>query len=374
MSEYQYVYFAAVDQPLDDEQLEFMENQSSRASISRWEFQNEYHYGNFRGDAHKMLHRGYDVHLHYANFGIRRLVFRLPFGLPLDAEFFDQCCEDSDAIFWIESTEGAGGLLEINPDGDAGSYSEDYYDFEGLIAALPRIRDMLLNGDPRPIYLAWLATSYGEEMIEPPVPAGLQQLPKELEELCEFFELSLDLLAAAAEGSPAEPAKQNHQKQIEKWIKQQSASGLRDLIKRILMEDNSLVRSEILKEVRQQGNLSPWPTVELKRSRAELFRLAETVEQRRRQREKEDREKARQLHLKSLAADPNATIKKARKLVEARSTANYREAATLLLDLQHALGEPHGSKRAQTAAKQLVRDHPTLHTLKSALRKNGLLE
>ena len=53
MSEYQFVHFLAIDRPLDDEQLEFMEKQSSRAEITRREFTNEYHYGEFRGNAQK---------------------------------------------------------------------------------------------------------------------------------------------------------------------------------------------------------------------------------------------------------------------------------------------------------------------------------
>ena len=44
MSEYQYIEFLAVDRPLTDSELKFAEKQSTRAEISRWSFQNEYHY------------------------------------------------------------------------------------------------------------------------------------------------------------------------------------------------------------------------------------------------------------------------------------------------------------------------------------------
>jgi len=83
MSEYQYIHFVACDRPLDDKQLAYMEEQSTRADISRWEFTNEYHFGDFHGNATEMLRRGYDMHLHFANYGIRRLMFRLP-ELPCD--------------------------------------------------------------------------------------------------------------------------------------------------------------------------------------------------------------------------------------------------------------------------------------------------
>ena len=61
-----------------------MRQQSSRAEITPWSFDNEYHFGDFRGDALTMLRRGYDMHLHYANFGIRKLLIRLPHNLPID--------------------------------------------------------------------------------------------------------------------------------------------------------------------------------------------------------------------------------------------------------------------------------------------------
>ncbi|WP_145283326.1 hypothetical protein [Pirellulimonas nuda] len=78
MSEYQLIEFQAVDRPLTDRELAYAREQSTRAEISRWSFQNEYHFGDFHGDVNGMLRRGYDVHLHYANFGVRTVAFRLP--------------------------------------------------------------------------------------------------------------------------------------------------------------------------------------------------------------------------------------------------------------------------------------------------------
>src|SRR5438876_1799767 len=82
MSEYQYVAFRAIDSPVTEKNLEYMRRQSSRAEITPWSFDNEYQYGDFGGNAVEMLRRGYDLHLHYANFGIRKLLIRLSQGLP----------------------------------------------------------------------------------------------------------------------------------------------------------------------------------------------------------------------------------------------------------------------------------------------------
>jgi hypothetical protein len=67
MSEFQYVFFQAVDRPLTDTELAFAERQSTRADVSRWSLSVEYHYGSFRGDVDRLLRRGFDVFLQYTN-------------------------------------------------------------------------------------------------------------------------------------------------------------------------------------------------------------------------------------------------------------------------------------------------------------------
>ena len=58
MSEFQYIGFRAAEKPVRDQDLEYMRQQSSRAEITPWSFDNEYHYGDFRGDPLTMLRRG----------------------------------------------------------------------------------------------------------------------------------------------------------------------------------------------------------------------------------------------------------------------------------------------------------------------------
>ena len=81
MSEHQIVAFRAIDAPVSKANLEYMERQSSRAEITPWSFDNEYNYGDFRGNAEEMLRRGYDLHLHYANFGVRKCWSRREMGI-----------------------------------------------------------------------------------------------------------------------------------------------------------------------------------------------------------------------------------------------------------------------------------------------------
>jgi hypothetical protein len=152
MSEYQYVHFLAVDQPLDDEQLEFMETQSSRAEVSKWEFTNEYHFGDFRGNAKEMLRRGFDVHLHFGNFGIRKRMFRLPHRLPCDKDQF-AAYRPEYGVTWHADKSGPSGILEIQPEADADSY-DDLFDVDDMLPAIAPVRELLMLGDLRPLYLA----------------------------------------------------------------------------------------------------------------------------------------------------------------------------------------------------------------------------
>src|SRR5271154_3444511 len=112
MSEYQRVAFRAIDAPVSEEKLEYMHTQSSRAEITPWTFDNEYHYGDFHGDALTMLHRGYDIHLQYANFGIRKLLIRLPHNLPNTpgtSPYFGK-----DGLQFLKDKQGQGGILFIS--------------------------------------------------------------------------------------------------------------------------------------------------------------------------------------------------------------------------------------------------------------------
>ena len=71
---------------------------------------------------------------------------------------------------------------------------------------------------------------------------------------------------------------------------------------------------------------------------------------------------------------PGEWLAKATKLVEVRSTVNYREAASILSDLREAVGGEEGNKIARKHAAHLAKKNPNLHMLKSSLKKRQLLD
>jgi len=371
MSEYQSIHFAAVDRPLDDKQLAFMRRQSTRAKVSRWQFTNEYHFGDFHGDAKQMLRRGYDVHLHYANFGVRRLMFRLP-ALPWPKDVFDAYAM-IEGVDWAPDRRGEAGTLCFDPEADAGTYAEGFWELEEMAAALPGVRRRLIAGDPRPLYLLWLACEGDEAAVEPPVPAGLGVLPAELELLGRFYELSPELLAAAAEQSPDTPPEPDEKKRVRAWIDRRSFDELRAFAARVLTEGEAAARAEALAQARQQAGGADWPVAEAGRTLGELQEAARSQQKGRQRRERAGEQRARKKRLATLAADPKQAIARVKQRVKGRTIDDYQQAAAELAELREALG-PQGERQARAAAEALVRANPTRHHLKAALRNKGLLD
>ena len=203
MSEYQYVAFRAIDRAVSKKDLAYMRRQSTRAEITPWSFENEYQYGDFHGNAQEMMRRGYDLHLHYANFGVRTLLIRLPNGLP-NAKAMKPYFADK-ALGFRKDKKGPGGTLIISPYLEPDALDE-LWDIEEMVHRLVPLRAEIMAGDLRPLYLAHLAVISDDdhdpdEAVETPVPAGLKKPTDAQYALAEFFGIGRTMIAAAAERS-----------------------------------------------------------------------------------------------------------------------------------------------------------------------------
>ena len=109
MSEYQYYEFQAIDRPLTKAEMAAVRALSTRATITPTRFQNEYHWGDFKGDPLVLMERYYDAHVYYANWGTRQFMLRLPREL-LDAETVLRYCFSD----WAEvHTKGEFTILDF---------------------------------------------------------------------------------------------------------------------------------------------------------------------------------------------------------------------------------------------------------------------
>lgn len=371
MSEYQFVQFIAIDRPLDDEQLAFMQKQSSRATVTRREFTNEYHYGDFRGDALEMMQRGFDLHLHFANFGVRKLMFRLPFGFPGGHEILKPYLIRHN-LEWKQDKDGPGGVLTFQPESDGGRWDDYVSNLEELLTELTPIREMLINGDLRPLYVAWLACE-PPESPEPPVPAGMQILPEPLKMMASFYEIGPDLLSVAAEESDAIPETVSKPLPIHAWLQKKSEKQRLTLLQELLNDESGVVRADTLQSIRKTMKSTLWPVRHSKRMMDDLLRLTEERAVVRQRQETEAAEKQRKKRLAAMAKNPGETVAAVSKLVAMRSTAKYVEAVALLCDLREALSQV-GPDFTSSVAAELCKTFPRTNGLIAKLKEYGFLK
>lgn len=386
MSEYQYVEFRAIDRPLNDRELKFAESQSSRAEITRWSFTNEYHFGDFRGDAEQLLRGGYDVHLHYANFGIRKVMLRLPSGFPFLKSVWSQYV-DGESVQWQKDKRGSGGILTICPFIEAGEL-EDIWDLDEYVDGFVQLRNELLEGDLRVLFSVWLSGVVAgdvdwDELRMPPVPAGIGKASPACQQLLDFYEIDPLILTAVDNDKLTCPPASDIHKMTQQWIADLPEKDVRSLLGRFLLDDMAQAKAETMTRVRETMDQPAWPvsnsdcTLQELLERTEQLRAEESAREKAKQeaaarREAKRQEQKRQQRMQQMVKNPKKWLTEADKLVEQRGTVNYKAAAEILADLGEAIGGSDGNEIVRTHAAHLVQKHPTLTRLKSSLRKRDL--
>jgi hypothetical protein len=346
MSEYQYYEFLALDRPLTEKQRAELRSISTRAEITATRFVNEYQWGDLKADPRKMVERYFDAFLYLANWGTRRLMFRLPRGV-LDSETAEQYCY-TDTASLIET--GSHLILSLHVDREP----DDYWDEPGgQLAAMVQARSELAAGDLRLLYLAWPLALQSDELddedTEPPVPAGLGNLSASLQALVDFFQIDEDLIAVAAASSPSieEPHGQAE------WVASLPMEEKDALLARVAAGEGAQVQALLLRRFRAVSD-APRPTPA--RTAAELWQAAADRKDarvkaaERRRREAEARRATAQAaayakHLDQLASRTEAAWEKVAEWIETKRPRDYDLAVSLLRDLQ-ALADPQDDPAA----------------------------
>jgi len=255
MSEYQYYEFAAIDRPLDERQLAELRSLSTRATITASSFVNEYHWGDLKGDPLDWMRRWFDAHVYSAIWQSCRLLLKLPCST-LDRAALDEFAGPprgaskasfGDA-FAVHATD-AHWILEWSFSDDGGERERfGAGDGPGWMARLLPLRDELMRGDMRPLYLGWLARVCSGELdspdTEPPLPAGLRALSPAQSALVEFLEIDPDWLAAAVEPSP-DLAASDETGDVDTWLSRQSIEDLRAPLRLMLQGHSQQAEREL---------------------------------------------------------------------------------------------------------------------------------
>jgi hypothetical protein len=377
MSEYQYYEFVTVDRPLTPAQQSELRSFSTRARITASSFVNEYQWGDLKGDPRAWMERHFDALLYLANWGTRRAALRLPVGV-LDAKVAAQYCIGQSAHSWATSTHVILDLYSEDEDGD------EWWEEEGRLASIVPARAELAVGDRRLLYLAWLLCVQGRELDddepEPPVPPGLRGLSGPLKALADFLRLDPDLLAAAAEASPALQPKTASAAALSHWVTALPESEKDEMLVRLLRGDDAHLRAELL--CRFHGTAEDHLTSGGRTAR-DLLAAAEARwsqrQQEVRQREAAERKRreqaaatARQQRLDALAGRQEQAWHKVGALIETKKPKEYDAAVALLVDLEAVAERDSGLAAFVRRLRQLRQQHARKPSLLDRFDRAGL--
>jgi hypothetical protein len=382
MSEYQYYEFLAIDRPLTSEEMSALRALSTRAHITPVSFTNEYNWGNFHGNPYMLMQRFFDAHVYVANWMTALFMVRLPIEAISKETAKAMAVPD---ILDFKATQTHWVITWSLHE------SENYDRFgmedgRGWMAQLAPVRDELLRGDIRGLYIGWLvAVTSGmmdDDDMEPLPVEGLGSLTAAQQALAEFLEVDQDLLAGAAMGSPAPQDGAPSQTEMDNWLGGLPGDEVKALLK-LLLAGRGQQAERTLKNrfaawrrgLRGDRPVSPRRTAGELRKNAES---AETIrlEQEKRERNKREinRRKERGAYLKNLSKDFPKVWKAVQQTVERGSGPAYDEAGRALVDLSEAYSLHASKKRFREELKKFMAGHMRRKALIQRLVKAGIWE
>ena len=375
MSEYQYYEFQAIDHPLSDAQKAKVAALSSRAHVTSHVASFVYNYGDFRGDPEQLLSDYFDAMLSMTNWGSRRLMFRIPQAL-IDTQQVRLYCI-SEEIDRRMTKNKQYVIVDIDfHDEEQASWTEG----EGWLDDLVGLREELIQGDFRMLYLAWLKAAESavamenidEDTLEPPVPDGLEQLSPALAAFVRFLGIDEVMVTVAAQNSRqrhAAPA------QLDTWIYKLPEAERHDFLARLSRGEKNL--SILLNRCLQQLAAAVQPhTRDAEPERRTIAALMEAAELWRHQKKAEQRrqaELAQQRKLEALATRERQVWKDVESLIAETKAASYDRAVGLLKDLRDLANYQQDVESFRTRIAAIARTYANRSALLRRLRQSQLI-
>ena len=380
MSEYQYYEFLTIDRQLTEDEMAELRALSTRATITPVSFTNEYNWGKFKGDPDTLMQRYFDAHVYVANWMAAIFMVRLPIEA-LTRETTRAVAVPG--MLDIEATETHWIITWSMRE------SENYERFDmesgrGWMARLVAVRDELLRGDLRSLYIGWLAAVAPEMMdddeMEPLSVSGFGGLTAAQQALAEFLEVDPDLLAGAGMGSLAAPKVEISRQDIDRWIDALPRDEVNSILKHLLegkgQQAERSLRNRFVSWRRDLQAGDPGPS---QRTVGELLQNAEKARKIRLQKEKRDRvqrvskrRKDREAHLKDLSGGFPGAWESVREAVERGSGLGYDEASRALVDIAEAYGLFSTKKQFQEELKKFMAGYTRRKALIQRLVKAGI--
>jgi hypothetical protein len=369
MSEYQRYEFMTIDRPLTRAQLDEVNNLSSHIEASSTHALIEYHWGDFKHDPINVLHEFFDGFLYWANWGSPELALRFPHGI-LPVDLIDGYDFDDFVTFTRHSDYD---ILDIHFGEMEGP--DEWIDYE--LGSLISIRDELMEGDLRSLYIAWLASQpmigdYDEddededfdeddededyEISMPPVPPAFDKLTAAQQALGELLQVPQELLVAAARHSKT--AAPSTGDDFAAWIKVLSPDRCNEYLTRLAHNEPGLSRL-LVRELRELGKdktRAIMPTGE-RVPYTTLLAESKAIQAQLEQEERERERVARQRHLQDIHDHQDVYWHQVNQEVMRSSGPGYDEALRLLIELRGAADQFNETQEFQERFRAWVRPH-----------------
>lgn len=330
MSEFQYYEFQAIDRSLSPDEIEAVNKLSSHIEVGTSSAVVTYEWGDFKHDPREVVAQYFDAMIYMADWGSRRLIFRFPKELIVFSQLDPYGVEDQVDL----DVRDKYIILDIQLHDEEGA---GWVESDGVLSALIPLRDDILRGDYRALYLAWLAALGSDEGVifeddaEPPVPAGLQTLTDSLQALAEFLRVDDRLLEVAATASPKRH--ETPADDLRRAIATLPRATCEDYLWRLAQGEAHLslaLRRELLSSLPPPALPTPQG-----RTAGELLEKAKQLAEIEHRREQEKAEQERIAGLEALARQEPQIWQQIEGLLSGKSNAKaYDEATKLLLRLQ----------------------------------------
>lgn len=379
MSEYQYLEFLAVDRPLSEREMDHLRAISSRAQITPVSFVNEYNWGGLKADPRNFMRHFFDVHVFLANWGDAIFMVRLPRDA-VDQKTLKAFCTSPH----LEFEKLAEHWLLTWSLGETEDYDRvGYVEGTGWMARLAPLREELMRGDLRSLYIGWLRAITNEDAdqdaLEPMALQGLGQLTAAQQALAEFLEVDIDLLAGVGGGSQTNPPETADDATLDAWLDGLPKTEVRGYLRQMLDgQGASAERALKRRHAAWQAQFAQTPE-RVRRCVAELWQLAEQatglrlIEEAKARRQAEaERKKQRDAWLARLSADFPRAWKAAHDEAGKGHAHAYDAACRQLVDLRDAYSQHATLAIFQKEFQKFMTEHLRRRALVQRLVKAGL--
>ena len=380
MSEYQYYDFRAHDRPLTRNEMAALRAISTRATITATSFTNHYEWGDLKANPSKLLEKYFDAFVYVANWGTHEFYIRLPQG-SVDYKLLKAMVPGESLRIRKTAT-----FVIVEFGFESEWDGED--DGTGWMASLIPLRSDLLRGDLRCLYLGWLRCAQDggldEDKLEPPVPAGLEELSGPLHALIEFLKIDEDLVEVAAQASKPLAAGPSR-RELSAWIQGLPEKDKNELLITAAVDQDERWRNDLVRRFRrtnlQQASDVLTPSERRKagdllaagqtraKERARLLNERRTAEAAKRRAE-DLAHRAR--YLDQLGRRQAEIWKQVATHVQTRQPKDYDRAVSLLIDL-HDFAVCRGKTAGfQTALEKIRQVHAAKESFLRRLAKASL--